>query len=280
MKKSILTAMVIGVITSLVATPVFADDPPDLEVDVNVVTPGDAGLNVDIDAGGDVDVTVDGVDFKDTAATAQAAYDKVFTHIITPWPSMSINEYKYLWNASGLNSSVSSSVNVLQSQLYELQNISSLLAEAEARLISEQGKLIAGQELNEEEIAEINTVLSSLDDAFNSSNADISFNIKGLQDREKIIWNQLMYGAEYHISLLDEELTTQGALITSLQEQVDTLTSEVDAINADYLAFMDDTEEVQERHLYHLYATGAAIVLLAIALVLVWVSLKRKVVAW
>lgn len=47
------------------ASVALADDPPDVEVDVEIGSPGDVDVDVGIDAGGDVDVTVDGMDIRD-----------------------------------------------------------------------------------------------------------------------------------------------------------------------------------------------------------------------
>ena len=73
MKKAISVILTVIVLSMVFATPVFASDPPDTTVDIDVYTPGDVDLDVGINAGGDVNVTVDGVDLKQTALTAQEA---------------------------------------------------------------------------------------------------------------------------------------------------------------------------------------------------------------
>ena len=73
MKKLFLVPILL-VILSLVATPVLAVDPIGTEVEVIVITPDAVDLDVKVVAGGDVDVTIDGVDFKQTANLARQAY--------------------------------------------------------------------------------------------------------------------------------------------------------------------------------------------------------------
>ena len=75
MKKLLLIPMLILVLV-LFATPVLAADPPDMDVDIGIGTPGDVDLDVGINAGGDVDITIDGVDFKQTANTASSALNR------------------------------------------------------------------------------------------------------------------------------------------------------------------------------------------------------------
>jgi len=107
MKKLFLVPILL-IILSLVATPAFAADPPDMEVDIAVSTGGDVDMDIGVNAGGDVDITIDGVDFKQTAGLAQAAYLHTKERSNTMW------DYTYYWNITGIGDMVMGAINELR----------------------------------------------------------------------------------------------------------------------------------------------------------------------
>lgn len=61
--RGLAVLLVLIICLGAISIPVFADDPPatDTNVDIGVVTPGNVNLGVNIDAGGDVTLSVNGV---------------------------------------------------------------------------------------------------------------------------------------------------------------------------------------------------------------------------
>jgi hypothetical protein len=134
------------------ATPVLADDP--IEVGIVIGTGGDANVNVEVNAGGDSNVIVDGVDLKETAAVAQDAYDTV--HSLPVRHAM--EEWQYYWTKTKLGSRV-------DSQIAELQAISSLLSSAEVKLIQENGNRVSDIATLATRISDVSTSLQEASDA-------------------------------------------------------------------------------------------------------------------
>ena len=258
MKRLWITPIILLVIC-LLATPVFAVDPPDTEVDVTVVTPGDVDLDVDIIAGGDVDVTVDGVDLKATASTAQTAYDKAFG--FNSW-----NDFILYWRLTGIGPNI-------QGQIDELQAISVLLMSAEAKLIQEQ-------ELNEEELSSIQTMLASFGktnaetaSALGTFGTEMTMELDSLQGRDDEIWNQLMYGAEAHITLLEGLTAEQESRIAMLQTETTSLSTELETARANQVGLLNYVDYLQRQYLYYFWILGGVMIVLTTGLI---VALKRK----
>jgi len=68
--KKVMISILIAVMLSLVPSVALASDPPDTNVDVTVVAPGDVGFNADVNAGGEVDFSIDGVGLQDALNAA------------------------------------------------------------------------------------------------------------------------------------------------------------------------------------------------------------------
>lgn len=240
--KKLIIAIVLSILLLSFTTPVLAADPPDTQVGVAVVTNGDVDLDVGISAGGDVNITVDGVDFKQTATTAQAAYSRAFGR--TNYKQ----DFVLYWKSTGLGTMV-------EGQIAELQNILAIVANAEA-------KLIQGQELTSDQIAVIFEIVSSLRSS--------------MDDEDAKIWDQLMNGAERHISILDSQLISLDSKFTeqtyrtdssldNLQFGISQLEQELESTKFEYTNLMNAQEQ---RFLVYTWIMGGAIVALAVALLL------------
>lgn len=176
--KRIITAIVLGILLLVLATPVLASDPTGMDVDVAVVTPGDVDLDVDIDAGGDVGVTIDGTSYPEAIGVA----------INDAWygggrsPIDKIDWYRY-WNTE---------IEPYYNLLVNHDSFLGILAEAQAKLIQEE-------ELTQ---SDIDTLMDAID---------------GLKTRDAEIWKQLMYGAEAHIDILTIQMEERVQEIDRLE---------------------------------------------------------------
>ncbi len=238
------------------AAPVFAADPPGMDVDVTVVTPGDVDLDVGIIAGGDVDITIDGVDFKQTAAIAQSAYNAAHS------PHNGLFDFTYYWHLSGIGGQLSA-------QLSELRNMSNVLLSAEAKLI--EGSKFTGAEISiiRESVDSLESETAGLFTALQEADTDTAATLASLQERDEEIWNQLMYGAEYHISLLEVRATAQDARIAGLEAQAETLSAELTVAESNFVTLLNYTDYLQRQYLYYFWIIGGVMLVLAISLICV-----------
>lgn len=223
MKK--IVGLILAVAIMLFCAPMALAAGPDdgsIDVGITVVTPGDANVNVGIDAGGNVNLNVGGIDLNGlnnqvnklsendgSGSINTADWYRYFSKEMTPYTNF----------ISGLGNTVS------------------LLTEAEAKLIS-------GQELSQAEIANIGILINEL------------------KTQDDKTWNQLMNGAEYHLSLMDTTVATQEAQIENLQAQLDT----AQANNTDLRNY---TDYLQRQYLYYFWILGGAcLVLFVMSMVL------------
>lgn len=232
--KRLLVSIIVSLVLVSFATPVFAQDPPDTQVGVTVVTPGDVDLDVGINAGGDVDVTVDGVDLDATARMARFAYTNAKR-----------NEGKGFVTYSEWYTYFYKEMKVYNQVLANMDGILGVLADAEA-------KLVQGQDLTKSEIGAINEVLAGLKLEVGGSFADI-------KAQEEKTWNQLMYGAEAHIAILDTQLAEQQQTLTNLQTDTK---AELDNANLNYVNLLNYTDYLQRQYLYYFWICGGGMVVL------------------
>ena len=179
MKKLIIVLLMLLMVICF-ASPVLASDPPGMDVDIVVSTPGDVDMGIGIDAGGDVNVTVDGVDFQSVAGAAYAAYQRAFgnTGALSGWEEWYAN-----WLKMGGDEIILALVNH--------ENALDMLATSQVGLIQHsQGA--------ENAISAISQDLTDLDDQMKTTTAS-------LKAQDDVTWNQLMYGAESHIDWLTIE---------------------------------------------------------------------------
>ena len=218
MKKILMVLAAVLLLSVAFASPVFAADPPGMDVDIVVVTPDDVDLDIGINAGGDVDIVIDGVDYKQVAETAQDAYNKAWSSGFTT------GDFWIYWNLSGIGSMVNA-------QLAELQGLAGVLLNAEAMLIE-------GHELTKGDIADIRKTLALANEATaETSNRLTEINTITLEslaelqaqvdENEWQLWN----GAEYHIGLLEVRATAQEATIIELQNKLDNQANEIASVN-------------------------------------------------
>ena len=186
----------------LVPSVAFAQSPPGIDVDIDIGTPGDADVDIDISAGGDVDVTVDGVDFKATAGLAQSAWDSANA------PTNHLWDFGYYWELSGIGPRV-------EGQISELQQMAGIMLNANAKLITATDQTAIGQRELEARYA----ALCEETDALRAVSATMSA-------RDDVIWNQLMYGAEAHLAILNDVVDGQVAIIADTQGQIEVLKQE------------------------------------------------------
>ena len=239
--KRLLIAIVISLVLASFATPVFAQDPPDTEVVVVVTTPGDVDLDVGINAGGDVDITVDGYDFDETARMAYQAY---MDSRATGEGSINTADWYNYFNKE---------MKVYNQVLAGMDNTLGILANAEA-------KLMQGQDLTAVEIRAVNSALADWKLEVGGSLADVDSAIASIKAQEEKTWNQLMYGAEAHIALLDGRLaeTQQDLDALAIKTQ-----NERDIADCNYTNLFNQTEYLRVQYLYYFWIMGGVIVVLA-----------------
>lgn len=239
---TLLAVLILAIMSITFATPVFADDPPGVDVSIGIVTPGNVDLDVGVDAGGNVNVTVDGVDLQQTASIAWNAYNKAFE------PQNTMADYSYYWKLTGIGPMV-------EGRLAALEGLSSLLMTAQA-------KLIQGYTLTNEEVTSINTNLDTLKMSTTGFSASVDAAISKLETQDEVTWNQLMYGAEYHLSLLQDTVDEQTKVITSLQDQLNSANAAINASDEKNTALAANVEYLRIQGVRYLLIGGSCIIVL------------------
>lgn len=250
MNKIRLSSMAIALmVLMLVPSVAFAQDPPDLDVDIGIGTSGDVDLDIDINAGGDVDVTIDGVGLDE--ALAEASRDKS-----SPENNHFMWDYTYYWRITGIGDRI-------EGQIAELQQISGLLLDANAKLILLSGQSTEKQRNLATRLAELN---SETDESLCQLKADADSVVESLQTRDDEIWNQLMYGAEAHIAILDAQLVVQESQISSLQAESALLKAQIETADTNNYALRNYVDYLQRQYLYYFWIIGGVMVLLSVLL--------------
>jgi len=213
----------------------LAADPPDTQVNVGVVTPGNVDLNVGINAGGNTNVTVDGTNMQQVANTANAAYDRAY-HVD------SLGDLIINWKVSGLQKRVEGSIS-------DLQNISSLIINAQAKLIQDNKD-------SNTKISSIESSTSQLSNAIDSNKKEIDTTISHLQTSVAMMDTSSVARdnkAEVDIHNLQQKVNDQNDTIGSLQTQQNYLTSK-----------LDEVQSLNRRYMI--------LLTIAVGLLLVWVA--------
>jgi len=215
MKKKIFIVIPLAIILLLLfVTPVFAGDPldTDTQVTVEVVTLGNVDLDVGVNAGGDVSVVVDGYDIDAMAAQVDAAQSYLTTLRQSPGMNVVTDvNFGVLWDKK-----MAAYAGFLNDMDYAI----GMLAEAQA-------KLIQGYTLNRDELTNLGVAIVSISDTMKALDATTSGTFNELRQRDDEIWNQLMYGAEAHILLLQEAIAKQANLIEQQKRQLDSLNGQL-----------------------------------------------------
>jgi hypothetical protein len=254
--KKIIIAIVLVISLSCIATPVFADDPT-TTVDVVVVTPSDVDLDVDINAGGDVDITVDGYDI-----------DEMATQIDNTQNSLqqfrgSLSSGAMFVDASNFGRFWDKKMSAYTGFLNDMDYAIGMLAEAQA-------KLIQGYTLNRDELTNLGVAIVSISDTMKALDATTSGTFNELRQRDDEIWNQLMYGAEYHLALLDTTVQEQIARINTLEAENADLKSQAEVNRKAHNELLEYVSQLRQQGIW-IGAGGGLLLLVGV----IW-SLARK----
>ncbi len=241
----------------LFATPVLAADPPGMDVDISIVTPGDADVGIDVQAGGSSSIIVDGVDFKHVEGMANQAWLRANEPSFTMW------DFGYYWERTGLKE-------YYDQQLAEYYQMLDILAIA-------QVQLIGATEEGQANIAQVALTLDSLD----SNVVSMSSEIASLQGQAEETWNQLMYGAEAHIDILEDRADASDARVTllldaivTLQSRADNMQQELDIVRADNGVLISYTEYLRTQYLYYFWILGG--ICAGLLVLSVWALLRSR----
>ena len=242
MKKLLLIIPLVLILSLLFASPAFAVDPPDTQVDVTVVTPGDVGLNVDINACGDVTANIGGIDLSQTAATAQSASAMAWDSW-QKWANANfMSDYIYYWKITGIGPMV-------EGRLAELEALAGLLVNAQA-------KVIQGYQLTNEEVANITTSLENVKESTGVSFNSINAAIGELKVQDDVTWNQLMFGAEAHIADLDIQFQEQVQVIGQMKANAEFTQAKAEISDLNYTNLLNYTDYLQRQYLYYFWVAG------------------------
>ena len=260
-----LAVLLILVVCLGVSAPVFADDPPDTEVNVGVVAPGDVDLDIGINAGGDVTVDVNGAPMasQQQLADAQRQLGNAIANATAGGAINSLDWWRYYhkW---------------IEPQFKQLLGQDNFLAEAVAKLIQEKT-------LSDSQTVQLVTALNVL-------SLQLAATTRESKQEDNRIMDQLINGAEAHI-------TIQGQLIGNLSGRVDlidlnqeTVDSQIARLNAqlqaldaarvtDFNNLVDYIHWVRQEHISMLEGVGAVLFAILVSLGLcVWqiVRLRKR----
>ncbi len=264
MKKRLLLIPLVMISSLLFAVPCFAGDPPDTQVSVVVVTPGDVDLGVGVTAGGNVGVTIDGVGL---GSIVMGAYNTYAANHPTggrgAWDGI---DWYRAWNKE---------IAPYKELLLQHNDLIGLLAEAEAKLI-QKGDLTE-ENINSisKDISNLNGKLFIVESAMSASLADLGVTISELKNQDEVTWNQLMYGAEAHIAILDTQVIEQSQGITSLQDELVSLKAQNEVQGAYIAGFTVYVNTISEEHLLHLRILTGICLVLFMGLVFCTIKLLR-----
>ena len=244
MKRLLLLPIVI-LVMCLSATPVLAADPPDMDVDIDVYTPGDANVDISAQAGGDLNVSVNGEGLA-TDTMVQDAYNSALAAVRNATSGGAINSHDW-WRYK------SKYLDPLFADLFQNANVTN---EQLSTTMNAVAHLIAVSEVT----AEVNSEQDERISGIGSDLEDTKATMDKLKAQDEKTWDQLMNGAEYHLSLLDvreaEDVARLEADNAQLREDLNDVSQNHQALS-DYLGF------VSSQYLYYIWIlSGASVVLL------------------
>jgi hypothetical protein len=224
MKRLLLIIPVIILLLAMVS-PALADDPPDgdVNVDIGISTGGDANVDVDVNAGGDANINVNGNNLNDLA-TNQDVQDSLYGLPGTGTSSRGCIDTQDWWRY------YYQYLVPVFSQLKALSDNNTVNLDLAMSAIV---KLIGSDNLTRADIETIKGGLEFISRAVNN-------NDKLRVDADTALWNQLMYGAEAHLSILQAKVDGQGGELEDLQVRADELQSEVDALKGELAQVRSD----------------------------------------
>lgn len=245
--KKLVMAICVVVLFVFSATPVFADDPPGIEVDIDVVTPDDVTLGVDVTAGGDVDVVIDGTSYPEAIDNSISSFaDGMYGTGAEFRPPIDKIDWYYYFNKE---------MKPYAELLKTHNSILGLLADAQAGLIQ-------GQELTDGQVA----LLVSL--------------IDELKLRDDVIWDQLINGAERHITVLDSQLVDLGSRVDSnfesLRAEDELLKLGVRYSQSNYSSLLGEMRANYKALQLFSWMMGAVILILIAAIILMQRQIRNR----
>lgn len=258
MKKRVLAIFLVIVVSLLIATPCFATDPPDTDVDVTVVTIGDVDLGVDIYAGGSVSVVVGGYDMSQIASQISQTQN-AFNQFKQTYGIGLVDIYTFGQHWDKKMQPYNGLINNMQSVL-------AILSEAQA-------KLIQGYQLTNGEVSSIRVALSSLSNTVKELGTMTNSLFEDLRQKDSDIYGQLIST----IDLLNKLQSIVDEKVVSLQSKLDAQTvsqkSALETANSNITSLQNHIDYLNGRYLLYLSILGGcAVVLLGLV---IW-SLVRK----
>lgn len=229
----------------------MASDPPDMEVDISVITPSDVDMDIGIDAGGDVDITIDGVDFKQTSAIADAAYQAAQQlHARTSGGSIDSNDWYMLFykNMAKYMEDYNTALKRIDQALY-------IIATAEAKLIKDQ-------EISAVELASVGESLAVLDSIVVATGAQVNKDISSLEVQANRTEYQLWNGAEHDIALLRASFDKQSLVNAQQLAKIDYLQQQLDTVVENNFNLYIHEDQQQRQNIYYFWILGGCMVAL------------------
>lgn len=224
--KRVLVSIILVIVLSLIFTvPVMADDPPDTDVDIGIITPGDVTVGIGIDAGGSVVITVNGYNLDQIASQissiAQALYSLYQAGFITD---------AYLQN-------------------FYSQIIAPQFEQIDDTLTSQNGTITyQGEELNSQG-AQLNISLQAIALLILSDNATRQ-NVMDLATGLDTINQDRQAGDE----ALQNQINDNGETLNGLTTNQDALTTKQDSMRGD-LSIVDSNGRNLSSHVSDLQST-------------------------
>lgn len=251
MKRIIAITATLLIMSPLLPSTAMADDPQGMDVGIAVVTPGDVDMGIGISAGGNVDVKINGVDWDSGLGLAMALRDMYSGGAISSgdWWMM---KSKYL--------------DPIFKRLFENGAVADrsigITMEAIVKLIERTNSIGIASEVNRE-----NT---------NALKSELNATVEALKAQDEKTWNQLMYGAEHHLSLLQEQVDAQAVVMSQQQNQVDYLQQQLSIASENNVRLTNYVDYLQRQYLYYFWIMGGGIVILAACFVVKFSSRREE----
>jgi hypothetical protein len=254
--KRLLFIPIVMLLLCLWQVPVFAEDPPDTDVDIGVSSPGDVDLDVNVNAGGDTNVNINGNDLNNLA-TNQYVRDAIYAR--TSGGAINYNDW---WRYKGMY------LDPLFRDLYVLSDNNTRNIDLALTAVS---RLILDGQVTDDQLAQFGATLHQIRQQMMTDELENSRQVAALED-------QLLNGAEFHIALLQGVTDTQGQSISDLQAQVGGLDENLAAYEqVQVLEHRSDAAYLEGLRQQILYAIAGLIAGFVVLLALVvWLFFKTR----
>jgi len=241
--KRLIMAIAIGILSLSFSMPVLAADPT-TTINIGVSTPDSVNLGVDINAGGNVNVVVDGTDLNKAldgidsrlggGGGSSGTYPGDRSYI-AKW------DWYHLWNIE---------IAPYKEQMIAQDKFLNMLAEA-------QVKLIQGQDLTKSDIAEIRAALS-----------DLKVQDTKLQEQLTSTINELSASTDSKIAL-------QSQRIDTMQNEITALKTGLDSTDRTCTLLIEYNDAQDKRMTLTTWIMGITVLILAVALLLVHLKTRK-----